>query len=43
MTLSGDEEEFMMWEKGRMISTTVATEAAGALAAIQGGLRKNDE
>ncbi|WP_136810549.1 DVU0298 family protein [Desulfosediminicola flagellatus] len=43
MTLSGDEEEFMMWEKGRMISTTVAKEAAGALAAIQGGLKKNDE
>ena len=40
MTLSDDEAELVIWEKGRMKSTTVAAEAARALAAIQGGIKK---
>lgn len=40
MSLSDDEAEFVIWDKGRMKSTTVAAEAARALAAIQGGIKK---
>ncbi|WP_136798108.1 MULTISPECIES: DVU0298 family protein [Desulfosediminicola] len=40
MALSGDEAELLIWEKGRMISTTVANEASIALAAIQGGKKE---
>jgi hypothetical protein len=43
MSLSNDIEELLVWDKGRMISTTVAREAAAALAAIQGGTRRNNE
>ncbi len=43
MSLSSDDEELLIWDKGRMISTTVAREAAAALAAIQGGTRRNNE
>lgn len=39
MALSEDEREFMIWDKGRMLTTTVAAEAAKALAAIQGGIK----
>jgi len=37
MTLSDDTNELLVWEQGRMTATTVAAEAAKALAAIQGG------
>lgn len=40
MALSDDEAELAIWDKGRMKSTTVAAEAARALAAIQGGIKK---
>lgn len=40
MALAGDDAELMICEKGRMITTTVAAEAAKALSAIQGGLKK---
>jgi hypothetical protein len=43
MSLSNDIEELLVWDKGRMISTTVAREAVAALAAIQGGTRRNNE
>lgn len=43
MTLSDDNAEFPIWEDGRMITTTVAAEAARALAAIQGGIKTNNE
>jgi len=40
MALSGDEAELLIWDKGRMISTTVAKEVSIALAAIQGGKKE---
>ncbi len=37
MGLSGDSSELIIWEEGNAVNTTVATEAAKALAAIHGG------
>jgi hypothetical protein len=43
MALSNDNEELLIWERGRMVSTTVAEQAKAALAAIQGGMKKKNE
>lgn len=40
MGLSNDHAELVIFDKGRMVTTTVAEEAAKALAVIQGGLKK---
>lgn len=42
MALKDDHGELIICEDGRMTTTTVAAEAATALAAIQGGLKKNE-
>lgn len=41
MALTHDDRELVIWEKGRMATTTVAKEAARALAAIQEGVKTN--
>lgn len=43
MGLKEDVAELLIWEKGTMVTTTVAAEAAKALAAILGGSKKNNE
>jgi len=40
MAVSGDDRELEVWDKGRMVRTTVAAEAQKALAAIQEGVNK---
>lgn len=40
MAVSGDDRELEVWDKGRMVHTTVAAEAQKALAAIQEGVNK---
>ncbi len=40
MGLSNDDAELVIFDKGQMITTTVAGEAAKALTAIQGGVKK---
>ena len=39
MSLSNDNHELVIWDKGKMVPTTVAKEAARALAAIQEGVK----
>lgn len=42
MPLTGDKAELVICEDGKLVSTTVGAEAAKALQAIQGGLKKNE-